>query len=1023
MLLISAFACVQTLMADPATANYFCDFEDDAENAEWITWGGSTNARMKHSTWTTGEAAHYIGQKGMYITDPDIEEDNTHSYPKTGGYSVTVYRKMTLAAGSYTVSLDYRCPSELLSVSLIEADTLTANAIQTQTGADYALTVKNAIINGLKDLKSYKWEHASALHQVATPGTYLLAITYRTSTGPDLEFGAAVDNVELVAYQPDETACDYQITNMSLDYEDGEAILTWKGNADNYEVRCYDPENNIVYFDTVPDLGAADSCVFAIETIVSGVYQFMVRGLGCGGNGNTTGWSYLRVDISTRIAVACPEVNILSPFINIANGEKYVYPSCDGLDTIPLYAKVVAGGGVISGYRVDQVLYEDCPFPFSFAEAQQFMSTSDNYIRQITTDDVWDSQLLTLPFKVCFFNNTYSQAVVCSNGIVSFDTSVLGQPAGYSLTNQPDIPSPSFGQDPGSGYYWRNAIYGVFQDYDPAYGGEIWYGVLGEWPCRKMVVCWNEVPMFGTQNHGVLNSSMIVMYEGTNVIDVYVKHRGLSTDWNDNRGIIGIQNAAGTDGLAAPGRNTSAGDQNGRAWHADREAWRFSPIATPEYSVTWYKGAFNDASEIDTYQLLHPRENIVIDAIDSLYVTTADNIDAVTVRLQYSLCNGDPIDLLDQAHIAWPRPVNINVDTVICHDTSYSDSFVPYANEAGTYEVVIPDFRDCDSIIYHLNLTVLQTDTILVDTILCAGETLDYAGIQVTEPGVYPVRLKYTNCADCDSLVQIITLSALEPLSVAIRNDQTQVCGDDPVISLSYNVLSGRADKYDFVFDAEAQAAGFASLTNQMVEDAAEIDIPIMQAGDATFRRPGTYNALLTFYDKSECTDQSFDVQFDVLYPSSLIFQRWDDVLSVKSAQFNGGYEFTAYQWLQDGQPIEDAEQSYYYAPDKLVFTSEYQVLLTDVNGKQIITCPFTPQPSPSHVSVSPAIVRVGDELTVSVPENAHVEFYNMSGTRMMDAALQSGTTMLPAPAVAGVYVVRLTMEEGARSFRINVVE
>lgn len=1022
MLIVSAFACAATVMATPATANYFCDFEDDAENAEWVTWAGSTNARMKHSTWKTGEAAYYIGQKGMYITDPDIAEDNTHSYPKSGGYSVSAYRKMTLEAGSYVISLDYRCPSELLSVSLVPADTLVANAIQTQTGADYALAVKNAIVAGLRDLKSYKWAHASAVQQVTTPGTYLLVVTYRTSTGPDLEFGAAVDNVELVAYQPDETACDYQITNTHLEYEDGAAVLTWKGNADNYEVRCYDPENNIVYFDTVPDLGAADSCVISIETVVSGVYQFMVRGLGCGGNDATTGWSYYRVDISTRIAVACPEVNLISPVFNIVNGKKYVYPSCDGLDTIPVASKVVAGGGAISGYRVDQVLFEDCPFPFSFAEAQQMMATSDNYLRRITTDDKWDDQLLLLPFKVCFYNRTYSQAVVCSNGIVSFDTRVVNQPAGYVLTGQPDIPSPDFGGTPGSGLYWRNAIYGVFQDYDPGYGGEIWYGVLGEWPCRKMVVCWNQVPMFA--NHSTINSSMIVMYEGTNVIDVYVKNRDLSpSGWNDNRGIIGIQNATGTDGLAAPGRNTTAGDQNGRAWTAHNEAWRFSPIATPEYTVTWYKGAFDDADSIDAYIEQHPDENIVIDAIDSLYVTKADNIDALTIRLQYSLCNGDPIDILDQAYIAWPHPVTINVDTVICHGTSYSDNFVPFADETGTYDVIIPDFRDCDSIAYHLNLTVLQTDTVVVDTVLCAGETLDYAGIQVTEPGVYPVVLKYANCADCDSLVRIITLSALEPLSVAIHNDQTQVCGDDPVISLSYNVLSGRADKYDFVFDADAQAAGFASLMNQMVENAAEIDIPIMQAGDATFRRPGTYNALLTFYDKSECTDQSFDVQFDVLYPSSLIFQRWDDVLSVKGAQFNGGYEFIAYQWLQDGQPIEDAEQSYYYAPDKLALTSEYQVLLTDVNGKQIITCPFTPQPSPSHVSVSPALVRVSEDLTVTVPENAHVEFYNMSGTRMMDAALQAGTTMIPAPATAGVYVVRLTMEEGARSFRINVTE
>jgi len=1022
MMLACVLMCAATaVMSAPATTPYFCDFENEAENSQWVSWAGATVARMKHSTWKTGGAAFFTGEKGMYISDLDIDAvgGNTHSYPKTSGYTVSAYRKMTLAAGDYLISLDYKCPTELLSVSLIQADTLDASTIQTQTGADYATVVKNSIVTGMRDMKSTKWSHVAAQTQVATAGTYLLAVTYRTSSGPDLDFGAAVDNVEVIKVQDDDTACDYALSGLSFDFADGNATLTWNGNADEYEVRIYFVDGTLVVNDTVN----TESFTLNMGNVEPGTYTFWVRGLGCNDNGANTGWATIkeRLGAFSGIADACPEVTL--PSHEIINGVKYLTPTCDADGRYLLKPTVVAGGGAIDGYRVDPIQYNECPFPFEYQLASMMMGMgTGNYLRRITTDDVWDNQALTLPFKVCFFDNTYSQAVVCSNGIVSFEPSVAGKSAGYALGSQPDIPSPQFGQAQGTGMYWRNAIYGVFQDYDPYYGGEIWYGVLGTFPCRKMVVTWNSVPMFN--NHTTINSSMIVMYEGTNVIDVYVKNRDLSpTGWNDNRGIVGLQNADGTDGVAAPGRNTTDGDQNGRSWSAHNEAWRFTPYAPSAYTLTWYKGAFADTTALETYMREHPEENIVLSTTaDSMIVSEADGINAVTVRMQYSQCNGDFIDVLDYAYINWPHADTIKIDTVACHGTVYSDHFVERADGTGLYEVSIPDQFGCDSIIYKLNLTVLPKDTMVIDTILCSGETLDFAGVQTNVPGTYPVTLKYANC-DCDSLVKIITLSALEPLQVDVQADQTVVCGDDPVITLSYNVVSGRADKFDFIFDEEAQAAGFENLTDQPVGSGAEISIPIMEEGARTFKRPGTYTALLTFFDKSECTDQTYNLQFDVLYPSSMIFQRWDDVLSVTGPDVNGGYEFVAYQWLKDGEPIKDAEKSYYYAPEKLVIGSEYQVLLTDANGKQIITCPFIPKPSANPVSIAPNTVRTGEQVMVTVPEDTRVDFYSVSGFRMSTATVASGSTMVHVPNTAGVYVVQLSMGEGTRSFRITVTE
>ncbi len=279
--------------AAPATATYFCDYENIAENGEWITWAGSSNSRMKHSTWKTGAAAFYTGEKGMYVTDLDMDRDNTHSYPKASGYTVSAYRKMTLTAGSYNVSLDYKCPTELLSVSLLRADTLDGTTIQTQTGADYAAVVKNSIIPGLKDLKSQDWMHASARTTITAAGTYLVVVTYRTSSGPDLTFGAAVDNVEVAKVQTDPTACDYTPSNLHLDLLNGYALLTWQGNAASYEVRYFNNDGIMVTCATVNDMGAVDSCRISLADMADGVYSFMVRGLGCD-NDSYSAWAYVR---------------------------------------------------------------------------------------------------------------------------------------------------------------------------------------------------------------------------------------------------------------------------------------------------------------------------------------------------------------------------------------------------------------------------------------------------------------------------------------------------------------------------------------------------------------------------------------------------------------------------------------------------------------------------------------------------------------------------------------------------------
>ena len=106
-------------------------------------------------------------------------------------------------------------------------------------------------------------------------------------------------------------------------------------------------------------------------------------------------------------------------------------------------------------------------------------------------------------------------------------------------------------------------------------------------------------------------------------------------------------------------------------------------------------------------------------------------------------------------------------------------------------------------------------------------------------------------------------------------------------------------------------------------------------------------------------------------YSSSLIQQRWDDVLGILNADHNGGYTFSSYQWLRNGQPVAEAVLPYLYVPEKLRAGDEYAVMLyVEGDERGIPTCsyviPATPVSAPAmqpqkRVENGRLVIRVGE--------------------------------------------------------------
>lgn len=188
----------------------------------------------------------------------------------------------------------------------------------------------------------------------------------------------------------------------------------------------------------------------------------------------------------------------------------------------------------------------------------------------VHTDNIW-SQVITLPFSFKFFGNYYTKLVIGSNELISFDTisNVPGSYCPWPLTSGTPLPTSTFPVC---------SIMGPGQDIDPTNMGSISWQVIGTSPNRMFIVSYDSVPYYGgTGSVSTANcptppiyaTSQIVLYETTNIIDVYIQNKPDCSGWNGGLAIEGIQDSSGTNAAVVPGRNNTV-------WTTTNDAWRFS---------------------------------------------------------------------------------------------------------------------------------------------------------------------------------------------------------------------------------------------------------------------------------------------------------------------------------------------------------------------------------------------------------------------------------------------------------------
>ena len=289
---------------------------------------------------------------------------------------------------------------------------------------------------------------------------------------------------------------------------------------------------------------------------------------------------------------------------------------CNTVSCVQLTANYLNVGQTTS-YAVTSTPYAP-PYPF-LGGTQLF----------IGIDDVWSS-VISMPFNFCFFGNTYNQIVIGANGVISFDLSNAGGWCEWSFSNT--IPNTT-------GEPYRNSINGAYHDMDPSIsGGDINYAILGSYPCRTFVINYNNVPHFLCNS--ITTTQQIVLYETTNVIEVYINNKPTCTSWNSGNAVIGIQNTNGTIGYTPPGRNTGS-------WSTSNEAWRFTPNGPSICSVNWFQDG--NPNPISTYDTVTVCPSSPINYIAEVTYTRCDQslvIKKDTILINAGIQQGNTLDTI-----------------------------------------------------------------------------------------------------------------------------------------------------------------------------------------------------------------------------------------------------------------------------------------------------------------------------------------------------------------------------------------
>lgn len=462
-----------------------------------------------------------------------------------------------------------------------------------------------------------------------------------------------------------------------------------------------------------------------------------------------------------------------SPFIEITDtqGQNNIFVDCD--------------------YPVDEnrcfvleanytTIYETTSYEVNSIPFNNLTGLTNETLVSISGDDKW-SDVLTIPFDFCFYSEGYNELLIGDNGIISFNTTLALSDSPYFAGTIPNASMPT------------NSIFGVYHDLtndNNVFGctddpntpenecGEIKTYITGTAPTRSFVISYENLNHFNCETSR--STSQIVLYEGSNIIEVYVEEKPINCEANPTlyrkNALLGIQNSDGTIANTPPNRNTSI-------WSTTNEAWQFSPNGASVTTVEW-----------------RDENNVLVSTGDQITICPEENTN-YTATVTYDLCVGEDIVIEDNINIEIDLlyPVAMDNDIIVCDTNTLGTELI----DLTTYESSIVGTQVGLWVTYYNSLNDAQSGTNAIlnpNSYLLTNPTETVyvrlqRGVGCFDIGTLNVNLEEQPTSQLSTIILCDTLNDNSEF-ITLSNYTNQIIGSQTGVNLSYYLTQNDAENF-----------------------------------------------------------------------------------------------------------------------------------------------------------------------------------------------------------------------------------
>ncbi len=333
----------------------------------------------------------------------------------------------------------------------------------------------------------------------------------------------------------------------------------------------------------------------------------------------------------------------------------------------------------------------------------------------------------------------------------------------------------------------------------------------------------------------------------------------------------------------------------------------------------------------------------------------------------------------------------------------------------------------CDSVtVLDLSFWPLPDDTYIYDTI-CDNEIYFFDGKSISKSGEYSAFLQTVN--GCDSSV-FLNLEVVPSMGISIPNDYEVACADDKKLYFEYQTMEGKPKptKYSILFDTLANQYGFVDLHN-LDFDSIDSAIPFSLPEPC---RPNHYTATIVIHDESSvCGDISIPVSFDIWYSSSIMQPKFDNLITILSADSNGGYHFKdgEYKWYVNNELDSAVTSPFYFLPGDETFGADcYYLELTRLDdGVVMRTCEICPGRTPivdvfeGNDFLPITLFDKSQPIIIDGVTAGKINIFTLTGLLLHSVEIESDYTEILAPYDSGIYLLQIQTEKFSGVYKIKV--